>query len=286
MKVSVIIPVHNGKEFIERSIRSVINQTFKQTEIIIIDDASNDGTYDYILNNFKSEINKGIIKVFRNELNKERSFSRNFGFEKSSGDYIFFLDADDEWKENYIEDSLNNFNNYDIVYSIPRTFINKYSKVLRVSKRKYSNDVFELVFSSQIAYPSASSFKREKFIYFNEKYPPREDWELFLRAVLNNLNIKVLDNNKVMIREHDKRTSKGMKFLQATLEIYNEYKQKIPKNYYPYFLFHISETLLRYGKLKEGWKLLFEVIKLNPRVLLNSRRIGSVLKRGFRIRRI
>jgi teichuronic acid biosynthesis glycosyltransferase TuaG len=281
MKVSVIIPVYNGKNYIKQSINSALNQTFKDVEVIVIDDFSNDGTYEYVLNEFG---NVGKVKIFRNEKNMERSYSRNLGFNVSSGEYIFFLDYDDEWKANYIEETLENFNNFDIVYSIPRTFIDKNGNVLRVSKRKYSKDINELVFSAQIAYPSATAFKREKFIYFNENYNQREDWELFIRAVLSGLKIKVIDNNKVMIREHDKRTSRGLSFLNNTLKVYSEYKDKIPKNYLPFFLFHVSETLLRYGKLKDGWLLLLKAIKLNPRILLNSRRIGSILKRGFRIR--
>jgi len=281
MKVSVIIPVYNGKNYIKQSINSALNQTFKDVEVIVIDDFSNDGTYEYVLNEFG---NAGKVKIFRNEKNMERSYSRNFGFNVSSGEYIFFLDYDDEWKANYIEETIENFNNFDIVYSIPRTFIDKNGNVLRVSKRKYSKDINELVFSAQIAYPSATAFKREKFIYFNENYNQREDWELFIRAVLSGLKIKVIDNNKVMIREHDKRTSGGLSFLNNTLKVYFDYKNKIPKNYLPFFLFHVSETLLRYGKLKDGWLLLLKAIKLNPRILLNSRRIGSILKRGFRVR--
>jgi len=281
MKVSVIIPVYNGKNYIKQSINSALNQTFKDVEVIVIDDFSNDGTYEYVLNEFG---NVGKVKIFRNEKNMERSYSRNFGFNVSSGEYIFFLDYDDEWKANYIEETIENFNNFDIVYSIPRTFIDKNGNVLRVSKRKYSKDINELVFSAQIAYPSATAFKREKFIYFNENYNQREDWELFIRAVLSGLKINVIDNNKVMIREHDKRTSGGLSFLNNTLKVYFDYKNKIPKNYLPFFLFHVSETLLRYGKLKDGWLLLLKAIKLNPRILLNSRRIGSILKRGFRVR--
>ncbi len=283
MKVSVIIPVHNGRLYIKNAIDSVLNQTYKDVEIIVVDDASSDGTYELILNKYKNEIEKGKLKLFRNEKNKERSYSRNFGYDMSRGDYIFFLDYDDEWKEDYIETVLNNFNNFDVVYSIPRTFIDKDSKVLRISKRNYSSDVNELIYSAQIAYPSATSFKREKFIYFNEIYVQREDWELFLRLALKSYKINVIDNNKVMMREHNMRTSRGKAFLYSTLKIYNDYRNKIPKNYLPYFLFHISETLMRYGKLRKGWLLLFYAIKLNPKIILNSRRIGSVLKRGFRI---
>lgn len=283
MKASVIIPVYNGENYIKKSIESALNQTYKNIEVIVIDDASKDKTYQIILSEFKSFIQDGVLKVFRNEKNMERSYSRNIGFEKSSGDYIFFLDADDEWKNDYIEESIKNFDGFDVVYSIPRTFINENSKVIRISKRRYSKDINELVYSAQVAYPSATSFKREKFLYFADYYP-REDWEMFLRMVLKNYKIRILDNNKVMIREHSKRTSRSRAFLDYTLKICEQYENKIPKKYLPYFLFHVSETLLRYGELEKGWKLLIKAINQNPKILLNSRRIGSILKRGFRFR--
>lgn len=286
MKVSVIIPVYNGRKFILNAINSALRQSYRDIEIVIVDDCSTDGTYELIRDRYSEDIKSGIIKVIRNERNMERSYSRNIGFENSSGKFIFFLDYDDEWKEDYIKESLEKLQYSDIVYSIPRIFIDENGKIRRVSKRKYTKDIDELIFSAQIAYPSATSFKREKFIYFNENYSQREDWELFLRARLNGLKIEVIDNYEVMIRSHSNRTSIGKSFLEHTLKVYTEYESKIPKKYYPYFLFHIAETFLRYGRLKDGWKLLFKSIRLNPKILLNSRRIGSILKRGFRIRKI
>ncbi|MCX7947207.1 MAG: glycosyltransferase [candidate division WOR-3 bacterium] len=286
MNVSIIIPVYNGKKFILNAVNSALKQTYKDIEIIVVDDHSTDGTYELIKDSYNEYIKSGIIKVIRNERNMERSYSRNIGFKNSSGKYVFFLDYDDEWKENYIQESLEKLQHSDIVYSIPRIFIDESGKIRKVSKRKYPKDIDELIFSAQIAYPSATSFKREKFIYFNENYSQREDWELFLRARLQGLNIEVIDNYKVMIRSHNNRTSIGKSFLEHTLKVYREYESRIPKKYYSYFLFHIADTLLRYGRLKDGWKLLFKSIKLNPKILLNSRRIGSILKRGFRIRKI
>ena len=91
MKVSVIIPVYNGKNYIKQSINSALKQTYKDIEVIVIDDFSNDGTYEYVLNEFINEVNLGKVKIFRNEKNMERSYSRNFGFKVSQGEYVFFF---------------------------------------------------------------------------------------------------------------------------------------------------------------------------------------------------
>lgn len=90
--VSVIIPVYNGRLYIEDAINSVLNQTIK-TEIIVIDDASNDGT-DLILQPY---IIKNEIIYTCNYTNQGVAFSRNKGIQLAKGEYIAFLDCDDWW---------------------------------------------------------------------------------------------------------------------------------------------------------------------------------------------
>ena len=96
------------------------------------------------------------------------------------------------------------------------------------------------------------------------------------------LSIHLLDNKKVLIREHPKRTSRSKTFLSATYKVYIDYKDKVPEKYLPYFLFHIGETALRFGELKEGWLLVLNSIYKKPSILSDPRKILSILKRGFR----
>jgi teichuronic acid biosynthesis glycosyltransferase TuaG len=96
--ISVIIPVYNGKLYIEQAIKSVINQTIK-TEIIIIDDASEDGT-ELIL---KPYINDNKIIYIRNDTNLGVAKSRNNGVSMAKGTYIAFLDSDDWWHKNKLK---------------------------------------------------------------------------------------------------------------------------------------------------------------------------------------
>jgi lysyl-tRNA synthetase class II len=63
----------------------------------------------------------------------------------------------------------------------------------------------------------------------------REDWEIFLRSCLEGLSLKILDEDKVFIREHPKRTSRSKKFWIATYKVYEDYKDKVPEEYIPYF---------------------------------------------------
>ncbi|MCX7759726.1 MAG: glycosyltransferase [Hydrogenothermaceae bacterium] len=284
MEATVIIPVYNGEKFIKNAIKSVLNQTFEDLEILVIDDASTDRTVEIVEESFKDILN-GKLRIIKNPKNMERSYSRNIGVENTKGKFVFFLDYDDEWEREYIEQSISYLKDNDIVYSFPRTFIDEDSKIIRVSKKTIPEDVGKIIFSGQIGYPSASGFRKESFLGYREDIILREDWEIFIRSYLKGIKIKILDNNKVFMREHRNRTSRNIKMLYSTLKVYEDYKDKIPKKYKADFLFHIADINLRFGNLSTGWKILFRAIKENPSIILDKRNILSVLKRGFRIDR-
>lgn len=90
-KVSVIVPTYNRAECLSTSINSILNQTFQDFEIIVVDDASQDQTPD-VLRHFSTE----RVKYILHERNKGGSATRNTGIANSLSDFIAFLD-DDEW---------------------------------------------------------------------------------------------------------------------------------------------------------------------------------------------
>lgn len=99
--VSVIIPVYNKEKFIENSLLSIVNQTYKNIEIICVNDCSSDASL-IILEELRKKYNNIII--VDNAKNKGPGFSRNVGIEVSHGEYIYFLDADDQLKDSAIEE--------------------------------------------------------------------------------------------------------------------------------------------------------------------------------------
>ena len=98
-KVSIIIPVYNMKDYLEEAIESVISQTYKNIEIIIIDDGSNDGS-EKICDDYSRLDSR--IKVIHQE-NKGLSAARNKGLEIMTGDYVAYLDPDDVYHPKMIE---------------------------------------------------------------------------------------------------------------------------------------------------------------------------------------
>jgi len=206
--VSVVIPVYNGEQYIAQAIQSVLEQSLKVDEIIVIDDASTDRTEQVV----KSEFSRWV-HYHRNPKNMERCYSRNLGVSLARGEYIFFLDHDDLWEKNHVE---------------------KLRDALKV------------------------------------------------RAVLKGLKVEICDTNTVKIREHGKRSSKSIRLYEGTMAVYSFYRDKIPEEYLPYFLFHVGDVCMRFGNLKEGWKLVLSALSKKPELLLSGRNLLTILKRGFR----
>ncbi len=95
--ISIIIPIHNRKEYAQSAIKSSLEQSYRNVEIIVVDDASDDDTYSFLEN-----LNLPII-LLKNETNKGPAGSRNTGIQASKGKYLFFLDSDDILEEDSIK---------------------------------------------------------------------------------------------------------------------------------------------------------------------------------------
>ena len=97
--ISVVVPVYNVEKYLKKSIESIINQTYKNLEIIIIDDGSSDDSYN-VCKKYK-EIDSRIILIHTE--NKGVSHARNLGLSKANGKYLIFIDSDDYIEDNMIE---------------------------------------------------------------------------------------------------------------------------------------------------------------------------------------
>ncbi|MEQ8303242.1 MAG: glycosyltransferase family 2 protein [Cyclobacteriaceae bacterium] len=97
---SLIIPTYNRAEHILNAVNSVLNQTFPNFQIIIVDDGSTDNTQQVL-----SEINDSRVEIYY-KINEERGVARNYGISKAVGDYISFLDSDDELYVDYLQTAI------------------------------------------------------------------------------------------------------------------------------------------------------------------------------------
>ncbi|UAB76396.1 glycosyltransferase family 2 protein [Mesoflavibacter sp. SCSIO 43206] len=143
--VSIITPMYNSEKFILKTINSVVDQTYSNWELLLIDDGSTDNTIQ-IVEGFKQKYSN--IKLLQNSKNLGAAQSRNKGIIEAKGDYIAFLDADDLWKPNKLDLQIQfmqthncdvSFSSYEqidengkplnkLVQAIPKLTYNKYIK--------------------------------------------------------------------------------------------------------------------------------------------------------------
>nr|WP_297939598.1 glycosyltransferase family 2 protein [uncultured Lachnoclostridium sp.] len=112
--VSVIIPTYNRADKIHNAIHSVINQTYKNWEIVVVDDCSKDNTAEIIQQFIDQKVNIKYIKLKKNQ---GASNARNVGLEQCIGEYIAFLDSDDMWTEEHLQKNISAMEKYGVKLS-------------------------------------------------------------------------------------------------------------------------------------------------------------------------
>lgn len=183
LKISVIITTLNRKYEVLRALQSVLRQTVPPFEIIIVDDGSTDGTREYL----QGHVQTGYRYIY-NAKTKGPGRSKNIGVIAAQGDYIAFLDSDNEWYANKIQKFM------EAYYNNPDTDVicSKFKKHIEFGVYEYPGNVVDEncsvrdeVLLHNIADASASVYKKsflEKIDGFNETMKTNLDWELLLRA--------------------------------------------------------------------------------------------------------
>ena len=180
MNISVVIPSYNRKDFLKRSIDSAINQTKKPLEIIVVDDGSTDGTEAMIKSDYD------FVKFIKQK-NKGVSAARNIGIKVSIGEWICFLDSDDEWKKDKLEKQINAMKSnpgYKFFHSNEIWIKNGLRINQKKKHKKYGGDIFDKCLDMCRISPSSVMIDKTVFDEvgnFNEYLVVCEDYELWLR---------------------------------------------------------------------------------------------------------
>jgi glycosyltransferase involved in cell wall biosynthesis len=182
--VSVIIPTYNREDLICKPIRSVLNQSYQNFEIIVVDDHSTDDTEKVV-----EGINDSRIRYIRHQRNSGAAVARNTGIENSKGAYVAFLDSDDEWLPEKLEMQLNLFqkcgSEVGCIYT-GLAAVDKFNQVKSVKIPSYRGFLRDrLLYSNCIGTPSTVMVKRnylEQVQGFDPNMPSFiEDVDLWLR---------------------------------------------------------------------------------------------------------
>ena len=179
-KVSVIIPTYNRGEVLDQAVKSVLAQTYKNYELIVVDDGSTDNT-SRILRKFGNKIR------YFSKLHGGVSSSRNFGLEKSEGSWVAFLDSDDYWLPEKLERQIQYVQEHQniLIVQTDEKWIRNGVPVNPIKKhRKYSGWIFSKCLPLCIVSPSAVMIHQRIFNdvgVFDENLPVCEDYDLWLR---------------------------------------------------------------------------------------------------------
>ena len=221
--VSIIIPYYKKKEYILKTINSILNQSYTQFEIIIIYDDENLSDLNYLDKLFKLEKK---IKIIKNSRNIGAGFSRNKGIENAKGDFIAFIDADDIWKKNKLENQINFMIKEKLEFShTSYEIIDKNDKVLgkRISRNFIKVD--DLIKSCDIGLSTV--IFRKKIIDDQTKFPnlkTKEDFVLWIKILQKNIFITSLNETLTSWRKIDNSLSSStIQKLSDAFKVYNYY---------------------------------------------------------------
>lgn len=180
--ISVVIPAYNAEKTIQETVASVLNQSFRDLEVIVIDDGSTDKTVA-IVSSFKDE----RVCLFSYS-NSGAQISRNRGIEKSTGDYISFLDADDLWAREKLEaqfTALQSQPDCAVAYSWTDCIDEQGNKLPGGQRFSFVKDVYEEILLRNFLGSGSNPLIRKDALltvgFFDEAILAGQDWEMWIR---------------------------------------------------------------------------------------------------------
>ncbi|MGH7773523.1 MAG: glycosyltransferase family 2 protein [Candidatus Binatia bacterium] len=203
--VSVVIPTHNRAPLLSRAINSVLVQTFSDYEIIVVDDGSTDHTREII-----EQFRGARMRYVRLERNCGASRARNVGIQAAQGEWVAFLDSDDEWLPRKLELQVgrlreSNGSHATVVYCLCDQREGSTKRTVPSTGRLHEGDVIDHLLRNRRP-PTASAFvvKRASLLSsggFDEGFPSSNDIDLWLR--LAQASNHFLAVNEILVIKHD-----------------------------------------------------------------------------------
>ncbi len=252
--VSIIMPTFNRKNIISRAIDSILNQYFKNFELIIVDDGSEDGTEEFIKDRYSKFLNAKKIKYFK-IAHKGVSTSRNYGLAHASGNMIAYLDSDNQWDARYLNIMLSYF---DVRKQSNCAYCNVNIKNQNNNHEYVLNYDYDWEKLLKSSYIDLNGFIHKKQLYheiggFDEDLSRLVDWDLIIKYTENNtplhINESLVDcfisselNNIALTEPINENMAKIHQ--KHWIEIYSEEYEAI-KDYFDseYYLYMYDDVL-------------------------------------------
>jgi len=238
--ISIVMPAYNSEKYIRNSIKSVINQTYKNWELIIIDDYSTDNTVSII-----EEFQNKNIHLIKNKKNSGAAISRNKGIKLAKGNYIAFLDSDDLWNKEKLEKQINfmKSNNYDFTYT-SFTYLKerKTKKVIIPEKLTYKESLKNTIILTSTVMINLKNIQKK--IVYMPNIRKGQDTATWWNILKNNYIAHGLNMSLTKYRVHKNSLSNNkIKALIRTWKLYRKVEKfNIIISLY-YFINYISNAI-------------------------------------------
>ncbi|HEL1558043.1 TPA: glycosyltransferase family 2 protein [Streptococcus suis] len=266
--ISIIIPNFNRGRLLHGVIGSVLQQTYQNVEIIVVDDASTDNSIAIIQNLQKSIPN---LLLIQQEINSGANACRNLGVDHAKGEYIAFLDSDDYFLPTKLEKQLKIFNQYPEVGFVVTGFGAKTVQVLPEGIIPLK----ETIFQNNLGGFSTLMVKKSLFLEvggLDQSLPSCQDWDLFLKLLTVSKGYKVAEDLVIYEVQDDsisKNVSKvvqGYKIVSERARILNSSLELIPEpNLLAYQEYYLAMRYFRLKDISGTRRHLLKSIKVRPR---------------------
>jgi glycosyltransferase involved in cell wall biosynthesis len=275
--VSVVIPTYNRARLLRRSIQSVLNQTYPNFEIIVVDDCSRDNTQN-IVRTFCDK----RIRYIRHEENRGAVAARNTGIKAAIGEYIAFQDSDDEWLPKKLQKQLRRFNSgspdLGVVYT-SFCLIDRGRKTYypTLDVKQTEGRIHNVLLERNFIDTATAVVRKECFekVGVFERLPRLQEWGLWLRIskyyCFSHINEPLVNS----YRQLDSISCNMNAYIMARKYILDKYFDEISKK--PKLLsrhyFEIGYSLCINGQIEEGRTFFYKALRtypLNTKILLSN----------------
>jgi glycosyltransferase involved in cell wall biosynthesis len=252
--VSVVLPTYNRKEVLKDAISSVLSQTVRDIELIVVDDNSTDGTQSLV-----ESVKDSRLKYSRNMKSKGAQGARNTGIDLAQGKWVSFLDSDDIWNKKKIEREIYYIDNIEEdIYSVSCGYkISRNKKVFWRSE--FQNGEFEdkssLLYSNPVGSFSSLTARKDVLVSLgglDESLTALQDRDVLFR-LCSKFNLYTISDNLVTMRVTDEKriSDDNKKLLVSLLYLYKKYKKYIERE--DQVLYCMRADIARLAFLSRSW---------------------------------